>query len=96
MLYERRDWVKFQLGAVALALRPRSAPFFEAARDLDCLGVQLAFRVAYDQVDRCYEELIAFDVPILERPTDQAWGHRTRYFTDPEGNVLEIYADVCS
>jgi catechol 2,3-dioxygenase-like lactoylglutathione lyase family enzyme len=27
-------------------------------------------------------------------PTDQPWGHRTLFFRDPDGNVLEIYADI--
>lgn len=92
--YERHDWIKFQLGQVALALRPRSAPFFESGRDVDRPSVQLAFLVDDDQVDTCHQELTALGIPILEPPTDQPWGHRTLYFADPEGNVLELYADV--
>ena len=94
--YERHDWVKFEFDRIALALRPREAPFFDMAREVDRPSVQLAFRVTYDQVDPCHEELLALSVPILERPTDQAWGHRTLYFADPEGNVLEIYADIAN
>jgi catechol 2,3-dioxygenase-like lactoylglutathione lyase family enzyme len=26
--------------------------------------------------------------------TDQPWGHRTLFFRDPDGNLLEIYADL--
>ncbi len=92
--YERHDWVKFQLGEVALALRPRAAPFFETARDVERPSVQLAFCVTYDLVDPCYRELMELGIPILESPTNQTWGHRTLYFADPEGNVLEIYAHV--
>jgi predicted enzyme related to lactoylglutathione lyase len=33
-------------------------------------------------------------VTILEPPTDQPRGHRTVYFADPEGNVLEVYAKI--
>ncbi len=89
--YERHNWVKFQLGEIALVLRPRTAPFFATANDIDRPSLQLAFRVDDDQVDRCHAELTALGVPILEPPKDQARGHRTLYFADPEGNVLEIY-----
>jgi catechol 2,3-dioxygenase-like lactoylglutathione lyase family enzyme len=27
-------------------------------------------------------------------PTDRPWGHRTLFFRDPDGNILEIYADL--
>lgn len=94
--YERHDWVTFQLGEVTLALRPRTAPFFALTRDVDSPSVQLAFRVDYDQVDRCHEDLMALGVSILEPPKDQLWGHRTLYVADPEGNVLELYADLTS
>ncbi len=33
-------------------------------------------------------------VAIVGEPTDQAWGHRTLFVRDPDGNVVEIYADL--
>jgi catechol 2,3-dioxygenase-like lactoylglutathione lyase family enzyme len=33
-------------------------------------------------------------VPLLEPPTDHAFGHRTVFFRDPDGNLLEIYAEI--
>ena len=32
--------------------------------------------------------------PIVAPATDQPWGHRTLFFRDPDGNLLEIYADI--
>ena len=90
--YERHDWIKFEIGSMALALRPLDGPF--AARPDPGRGVQLAFRVDYDQVDACHAELKAHEVAIIEPPADQDWGHRTLFFADPEGNVLEIYAEL--
>ena len=86
------EWYEMQVGAVALTLRPRG-------RDYDGEGgsgasVQLAFRVAPDDVDGCYAELMAQQLEILEVPTDKDYGHKTLFFRDPEGNVLEIYADI--
>jgi catechol 2,3-dioxygenase-like lactoylglutathione lyase family enzyme len=46
------------------------------------------------EVDLCYEQLAAKGVPILDPPTDQPRGHRTVYFADPEGNILEISAEI--
>jgi catechol 2,3-dioxygenase-like lactoylglutathione lyase family enzyme len=30
----------------------------------------------------------------LAGPTDQPFGHRTLFVRDPDGNVLEIYAEI--
>ena len=90
--YERADWVKFQIGATALALRPLDGPF--DGRRIEGPAVQLAFRVNHADVDTCHEELKAHGVEIFDPPVDQDWGHRTLYFADPEGNVLEIYAEL--
>jgi catechol-2,3-dioxygenase len=45
-------------------------------------------------VDGCHTELIDHQVEIIEAPRDQEYGHRTLFFKDPEGNILEIYADI--
>jgi lactoylglutathione lyase len=56
--------------------------------------VQLAFRVAPPEVERWYAELLEKKVEILELPRDRDYGHRTLFFKDPDGNILEIYADI--
>ena len=33
-------------------------------------------------------------VKIVSPPSDLPWGHRTLYFRDPDGNMLEIYAEI--
>ncbi len=90
--YKRTDWVKFRVGATALALRPEDGLF--ARRRVEGPAVQLAFRVGYDEVDRCHEELLAHGSDVIEPPSDKDWGHRTLFFADPDGNILEIYADL--
>ena len=45
-------------------------------------------------MDACHAELVAKGVPILREPTDLPdWRHRTLFFRDPEGNIIEIYAE---
>jgi catechol 2,3-dioxygenase-like lactoylglutathione lyase family enzyme len=33
-------------------------------------------------------------VSLLSPPTDQPFGHRTLFFRDPDGNLLEVYAEI--
>ena len=91
---ESATGLTFQAGAVKLSLRQRTRGYDGQGTRSELPGVQLAFLVAPDEVTRCYEQLVAKSVEILEPPTDQPRGHRTVYFADPEGNMLEIYAEI--
>jgi catechol 2,3-dioxygenase-like lactoylglutathione lyase family enzyme len=90
------DWIEYRVGSNILAL---AHPRVTAAANDDAIpkgaaALQLAFRVTPADVDRCEEELKAAGVAIVGSATDQPWGHRTLFFRDPDGNVLEIYADI--
>jgi lactoylglutathione lyase len=87
------EWIEMQVGAVLLTLRTRGRPY-DGEKYPDSAGVQLAFRVAPDEVDGCYQELLQKQVEMIEAPRNQEYGHRTLFFKDPEGNILEIYADI--
>lgn len=93
------QWIELQVGSVLLTLRKRDfvqikgkshdgPPFTGSA------AVQLAFRVTPDDVEAYHQMLQANGVEILDKPTDQAWNHRTLFFNDPEHNLLEVYADI--
>jgi lactoylglutathione lyase len=88
------QWVAYRVGSNILALTERGLMFDDPPTPAGALSAQLAFRVAPPDVDRCAEELAAAGVTIESPPTDRPWGHRTLFFRDPDGNVLEIYADV--
>ncbi|OHV62035.1 glyoxalase [Mesorhizobium sp. LCM 4577] len=87
-------WIAYQVGSCLLALTERGVMFDDAPTPARALSVQLAFRVAPGQVDQCADALRDKGVAIEGEPTDQPWGHRTLFFRDPDGNVLEIYADI--
>ncbi len=87
-------WITYRVGASLLALTERGLVFDDAPTPRGALSLQLAFRVAPKEVDACAEALIAAGVALVQGPTDQEWGHRTLFFRDPDGNVLEIYADI--
>ena len=84
----------FRAGGVLLGLRLRTRDYDGRGVDAASPGLQLAFRVSPAEVDHCYEQLVAKGVTILDPPADQPRGHRTVYFSDPEGNLLEIFAEI--
>ncbi len=90
---EDGEWVEMKIGASLLTLRKRGRPY-DGAKLPDTAGVQLAFRVAPVEVEACHQELLTKHVEILDPPRDMDYGHRTLFFRDPEGNILEIYADI--
>ena len=91
---ETDESLAFVAGDVRLGLRKRSRDYDGQPATPESPGLQLAFRVAPDEVEPCYQRLVEKGVKILEPPTDQPRGHRTVYFADPQGNVLEVYAEV--
>jgi catechol 2,3-dioxygenase-like lactoylglutathione lyase family enzyme len=88
------QWIVYRVGSNLLALTERGLMFTDPPTPNGALSVQLAFRVAPHVVAQCAAELEGAGVAIVSPPTDQPWGHRTLFFRDPDGNVLEIYADI--
>ncbi|MDQ2692574.1 MAG: VOC family protein [Chloroflexota bacterium] len=88
------DWIELRAGAVLLTLRRRGRSYDGPSRSPQSASVQLAFQVSPEGVYAWHIELLEKQVEILEPPRDQDYGHRTLFFKDPEGNILEIYADI--
>ena len=88
------QWVEFRVGSNILALTERGLIFEDPSPPIGVLSLQLAFRVTPGEVAACASTLKERGVNIISGPTDQPWGHRTLFFRDPDGNVLEIYADI--
>ena len=87
-------WIEYRMGGNTLALARPGRLAKDAPTPAGSASLQLAFRVAAADVDRCAEELLRHGVEPLERPTDQPFGHRTLFFRDPDGNLLEVYAEI--
>lgn len=87
------SWVEYRIGPNTLALAGRFQFVENQALGAGAATVQLAFRVPYEAVDVCAAELAAAGVSLLSPPTDQPFRHRTLFFQDPDGNLLEIYAE---
>ena len=93
-------WIEMRVGSVLLTLSQRGRPFEGPPIPENSASVQLAFRVTPQEVQSCYEELKEKQVEIIQAPATidrqfwRYWKHRTLFFKDPEGNILEIYADI--
>jgi lactoylglutathione lyase len=84
-------WFEYRVSANILALRESGA---DVLPPIGAPTLQLAFRVAPGEVATCAAALAERGVVIDAGPTDQPFGHRTLFFRDPDGNVLEIYAEI--
>jgi len=91
---EEAEWVEFCLDETRLALRPFGREYDRLPAQGNVSTLQLAFRVGRDDVDRCHEHLMRLGAEIVEAPMDQSWGHRTLFVRDPEGNLIEIFAEL--
>jgi catechol 2,3-dioxygenase-like lactoylglutathione lyase family enzyme len=87
-------WIEYRIGANTLALAKPSRTAADAPTPQGSAALQLAFKVSPRQVDQCADELVQKGVALLSPPTDQPFGHRTLFFRDPDGNLLEVYADI--
>jgi len=87
-------WIEFAVGANRLALAARLRGTVAPTTPAGAAALQLAFRVAPDDVAACAAQLQVKGVALVEPVTDQPFGHRTVFFRDPDGNLLEIYAEI--
>lgn len=88
------NWIEFRVGGNILALAKPGLIVPDQPPPAGVASAQLAFRVRKEEVDAAEAALRAEGVTIVSPATDQRWGHRTMFFRDPDGNLLEIYADI--
>lgn len=92
----QEGYVEFATSGVPLALMS-----MDAAKDLTGQKPQSGgaprFSLslgAVPDVDKKYEEMKAAGVKFLKKPVTQPWGQRTTHFTDPDGNLWEVFTWV--
>src|SRR5882762_2401033 len=87
-------WIEYRVGNNTLALARPSLTASDAPTPNGSASLQLAFKVSVPEVDRCADELVRQGVNLVSPPTDRAFGHRTLFFRDPDGNLLEVFAEI--
>jgi catechol 2,3-dioxygenase-like lactoylglutathione lyase family enzyme len=88
------NWLEYQLGGNTLALARPSLTAADSPTPTGSASLQLAFKVSATDVDACADELARQGVALVSPPTDRAFGHRTLFFRDPDGNLLEMFAEI--
>jgi lactoylglutathione lyase len=88
------QWFEYRIGANILALTAHGGRFDDPAPPAGVLSLQFAFRVPPQMVAVCAAELEAKGVKLVSQLEDHPFGHRTVFFRDPDGNVIEIYAEI--
>jgi catechol 2,3-dioxygenase-like lactoylglutathione lyase family enzyme len=94
LLREFTGWFEYRIGNNTLALARPTRTAKDAPIPTGTAALQLAFKVTPPEVDACADELVRKGVNLLQPPTNQPFGHRTVFFRDPDGNLLEVYADI--
>ena len=92
MLSDR--WIEYRVGSTTLALTAHGARFHDTPPAQGALSLQMAFRVPPQIVADCAAALESKGVELISPLTDHPFGHRTIFFRDPDGNVLEIFAEL--
>ena len=87
-------WIEYRVGDNTLALARPSLTAADGPTPNGSAALQLAFKVSAPEVDQCADELVRQGVNLLSPPTDRIFGHRTLFFRDPDGNLLEVFADI--
>ncbi len=87
-------WIEYRIGANTLTLAQPGRTAGDAPMPKGSASLQLAFKVSAPEVDQCADELVRQGVELVSPPTNQAFGHRTLFFRDPDGNLLEVYAEI--
>lgn len=87
-------WIEYGVGDNTLALARPSRTAADTPTPDGSASLQMAFKVSAPEVDQCADELVRQGINLLSPPTDQVFGHRTLFFRDPDGNLLEVFADI--
>ena len=95
LLRELSDrWIEYRVGSTTLALTTQGGRFGDPPPAQGAASLQLAFRVPPQAVADCAAALEAKGVKLASPVTDHTFGHRTIFFRDPDGNVLELFAEI--
>jgi len=47
-----------------------------------------------EDIDTEHRRLRSLNIPVVKAPTTQSWGRRSVWFRDPDGNIVNFYANV--
>lgn len=92
------EYVEFQNAGVRLAICNRSVMYnysnlFKEKHSGQ--GFELAFPCdSVEELDSTYKKLLRNGVKGIHKPKDMPWNQRTALFSDPDGNIHEIFTEL--
>ena len=91
------QYAQMKAGTTRLSLYTRDAMAKTLGLALDAPSpaapaFELGFKVS--DCDAAFAELVAAGAPAVVAPTTRAWGQRTAYVRDPDGNLIELAQDL--
>jgi len=91
------DYAQLETGQTRISLYTRQAMANLLGRRLErpreeAPAFELGFKV--DDVDIEYARLTALGASAVAQPVTRAWGQRTAYIRDPDGNLIELVQDL--
>ena len=97
-IYEDDDAVAFQFENTVVNLLQASRPAEELISPATVGGAESGSRfqltIWVEDADAVCEVLRKRGVELLNGPMDRAWGMRTASFTDPDGHIWEVAANL--
>ncbi|MEM7635424.1 MAG: VOC family protein [Pseudomonadota bacterium] len=88
------NWIEYRVGGNTLVLSRPGLTASDIPTPDGSATLHLAFKVSAREVDLCAEELMRRGIDLLSPPTNRDFGHRTLFFRDPDGNLLEMFAEI--
>ncbi len=88
------NWLEYHVGGNTLVLSRPGLTAADIPTPCGSASLHLAFKVSAREVDQCAEELICKGIDLVSPPTNRDFGHRTLFFRDPDGNLLEMFAEI--
>ncbi len=88
------NWIEYRVGGNTLVLSRPGLTASDIPTPDGSATLHLAFKVSAREVDLCAEELMRRGIDLLSPPTNRDFGHRTLFFRDPDGNLLELFAEI--
>jgi len=92
------EYVEFENEGVRFAICLRSVVkgySEEFSKESRGQSFELAFPCQKpDDVDKTFEKLVAMGANPVHKPENMPWNQRTAMFSDPDGNIHEIFSDL--
>jgi catechol 2,3-dioxygenase-like lactoylglutathione lyase family enzyme len=88
------NWIEYRVGSNTLVLSRPGLTASDVPTPYGSAALHLAFKVSALEVDQCAEELMRKGINLVSPPTNRDFGHRTLFFRDPDGNLLEMFAEI--